>query len=59
MLMMCKNQHGRPTSSLSNGRPEITKVMKTIGEHRWGAGQSSSDAFVRDLESNQQVGKSI
>uniref|UniRef100_A0A2N9ECM7 Uncharacterized protein n=1 Tax=Fagus sylvatica TaxID=28930 RepID=A0A2N9ECM7_FAGSY len=24
-------------------------MITTIGEHRWGAGQSSSDAFVRDL----------
>uniref|UniRef100_A0A2N9G740 Uncharacterized protein n=1 Tax=Fagus sylvatica TaxID=28930 RepID=A0A2N9G740_FAGSY len=23
--------------------------MRTVGKHRWGAGQSSSDAFVRDL----------
>uniref|UniRef100_A0A2N9I6D6 Uncharacterized protein n=1 Tax=Fagus sylvatica TaxID=28930 RepID=A0A2N9I6D6_FAGSY len=30
--------------------------MTTVGKHRWGAGQSSSDAFVRDLvENNQQV----
>jgi hypothetical protein len=25
------------------------KTMTTVGKHRWGAGQSSSDAFVRDL----------
>uniref|UniRef100_A0A2N9HB48 Uncharacterized protein n=1 Tax=Fagus sylvatica TaxID=28930 RepID=A0A2N9HB48_FAGSY len=31
-------------------------TMTTVGKHRWGAGQSSSDAFVRDLvENNQQV----
>uniref|UniRef100_A0A2N9G9C7 Uncharacterized protein n=1 Tax=Fagus sylvatica TaxID=28930 RepID=A0A2N9G9C7_FAGSY len=30
--------------------------MTTVGKHRWGAGQSSSDAFVRDfVENNQQV----
>uniref|UniRef100_A0A2N9ESR4 Uncharacterized protein n=1 Tax=Fagus sylvatica TaxID=28930 RepID=A0A2N9ESR4_FAGSY len=30
--------------------------MTTVGKHRWGAGQSSSDAFVRDLvENNQQA----
>ena len=26
--MMCKNQYGRPTSNLSNGRLERTKRMK-------------------------------
>uniref|UniRef100_A0A2N9H8T4 Uncharacterized protein n=2 Tax=Fagus sylvatica TaxID=28930 RepID=A0A2N9H8T4_FAGSY len=31
-------------------------TMTTVGKHRWGAGQSSSDAFVRDLvENNPQV----
>ena len=25
------------------------KLMTATKEHRWGAGQSSSDAFVRDL----------
>ena len=25
------------------------KTATTVGKHRWGAGQSSSDAFVRDL----------
>jgi hypothetical protein len=39
----------RPTDKLSDGRPERTKNEKTIGEHQWGAGQSSSNAFVRDL----------
>ena len=24
-------------------------TMTTVGKHRWGAGQNSSDAFVRDL----------
>ena len=47
--MMRENQHGRPSNRLSDGRPEIRKTMKAIGEHRWGAGQNSSDAFVRDL----------
>ena len=48
-MMMCKNQHGRPTtfSLMEDLRQE--KVMKTIVEHRWGADQSSSDAFVRIL----------
>ena len=27
-------------------------TMTTVGKHRWGAGQSSSDAFVRDLVEN-------
>ena len=49
LLMMCKNQHGRPTDKLSEGRPERTKNDKTTREHRWDAGQSSSNAFVRDL----------
>ncbi len=57
--MMCKNQHGRPTHALSDGRLETRKVMKTTGEHRWGVGQISSDAFVRDLENNQQVDNSV
>ena len=48
-LMKCKNQNGRSTDDPSDGRPEMRKIMKTTGEHRWGAGQSSSDAFVRDL----------
>ncbi len=26
------------------------EMVTTIGKHRWGAGQNSSDAFVRDLE---------
>jgi hypothetical protein len=44
------NQHGRPTGALSDGRPKTTrKIVTTVGKHRWGAGQSSSDAFVRDL----------
>uniref|UniRef100_A0A2N9HZ47 Uncharacterized protein n=1 Tax=Fagus sylvatica TaxID=28930 RepID=A0A2N9HZ47_FAGSY len=42
--------HGRPTSNLSDGRSERTKKGKITGEHRWGAGQSSSDAFVSDLK---------
>jgi hypothetical protein len=50
LLIMCKNQHGRPTSNLSDGRSERTKKGKITGEHRWGAGQSSSDAFVSDLK---------
>jgi hypothetical protein len=28
------------------------KVVTTVGKHRWGAGQNSSDAFVRDLGEN-------
>ena len=36
------------------------KTATTVGKHRWGAGQSSSDAFVRDLgESDLQVSKSV
>ena len=35
-------------------------IMTVVGKHRWGAGQSSSDAFVRDFgESDFQVSKSI
>jgi hypothetical protein len=26
------------------------KIVTTVGKHRWGAGQSSSDAFVRGFE---------
>jgi hypothetical protein len=26
------------------------KTMTTVGKHRWGAGQNSSDAFVRGFE---------
>ena len=44
------NQHDRPTSNSSDGRLERTKKGKTTGEHRWDAGQSSSDAFVIDLQ---------
>ncbi len=29
--MMCKNQHGRPTSNLSDERPERTKKGKQQG----------------------------
>ena len=25
------------------------KLVTTVGKHRWGADQSSSDAYVRDL----------
>ena len=25
------------------------QIVTTVGKHWWGAGQSSSDAFVRDL----------
>ena len=25
------------------------KIVTTVGKHRWGADQSSSDAFIRDL----------
>jgi hypothetical protein len=48
-MMMRKNQHDRPTIGLSDGRPKRAKKGKATGEHRWGAGQSSSDAFVSDL----------
>jgi hypothetical protein len=48
-LMMCTNQHGRPTSNPSDGRPERAKKGKVTGERWWGAGQNSSDAFVSDL----------
>ena len=47
-LMMCKNQHGRLTDSLG-WKTWKKKNDKTTGEHWWGAGQSSSDVFVRDL----------
>uniref|UniRef100_A0A2N9H4U8 Uncharacterized protein n=1 Tax=Fagus sylvatica TaxID=28930 RepID=A0A2N9H4U8_FAGSY len=33
--------------------------MTTVGKHRWGAGQSSSDAFVRDLVENNSTGKTM
>ncbi len=26
------------------------KIVTTVGKHRWGAGQSSSDDFVRGFE---------
>jgi hypothetical protein len=26
------------------------RIMTTVGKHRWGAGQNSSDAFVRGFE---------
>ena len=43
--------------SLMEDLKQRTTVM-TVEEHRWGAGQSSSDAFVRDfVENNQQVSK--
>jgi hypothetical protein len=48
-LMMCKNQHGRPTMLSLMEDLKQKRLMTTIGEHRWGAGQSSSDAFVRDF----------
>ena len=35
------------------------KTVTTVGKHRWGAGQSSSDAFVRDLENDLHVSKSV
>ena len=31
---------------------EQRRIVMTVGKHRWGAGQSSSDAFVRDLGEN-------
>jgi hypothetical protein len=47
-MMMCENQHGRPTllSLMEDLKQE--KVVTTTKEHWWGAGQSSSNAFVRD-----------
>ena len=27
-------------------------IVTTVGKHRWGAGQNSSDAFVSDLVEN-------
>jgi hypothetical protein len=48
-LMMCKISTvvRRMLSLMEDLKQE--KVMTTVGKHRWGAGQSSSDAFVRDL----------
>ena len=58
--MMYKNQHSRPSYPLSDGRPETQTIMTTVGKYRWDAGQSSSDAFVRDFgESDLQVSKSV
>jgi hypothetical protein len=57
-LMMCKiSTVVRRMFSLMEDLKQGT-TMTTVGKHRWGAGQSSSDAFVRDLvENNQQVSK--
>jgi hypothetical protein len=59
-LMMCKiSTVVRRTFSLMEDLKQGT-TMTTVGKHRWGAGQSSSDAFVRDfVENNQQVSKSV
>jgi hypothetical protein len=49
-MMMCKNQHGRPTSNLSDGRPERTKKDKQQGNTGGVPAKASSDAFVSDLQ---------
>jgi hypothetical protein len=48
-LMMCKNQYGRPTLLSLMEDLKQKRLMTTTKEHRWGVGQSSSDAFVRDF----------
>ena len=55
-MMMCKiSTVVRRELSLIEDLKQRT-TMTTVEEHRWGAGQSSSDAFVRDfVENNQQV----
>ena len=49
LVMMCKNQHGRLSMLSLMEDLKQEKVMTTTKEHRWGAGQDSSDAFVRGL----------
>ena len=50
--MMCKISTVIQTKlSLMEDLKQRT-IVTTIGKHRWGAGQSSSDAFVRDLVEN-------
>ena len=59
-LMMCKiSMVVRRMLSLMEDLKQRT-TMTTVGKHWWGAGQSSSDAFVRDLvENGYQVSKSV
>ena len=48
-LMMCKiSTIVQRTLSLIEDLKQ-RKMMTTVGKHRWGASQSSSNAFVRDL----------
>jgi hypothetical protein len=50
--MMCKISTVIQTMlSLMEDLKQRTTVT-TVGKHRWGAGQSFSDAFVRDLVEN-------
>ena len=50
ILMMCKiNTVVQTKFSLMEDLKQ-RKIVTTVGKHRWGAGQSSSDAFVRDLK---------
>ena len=48
-LMMYENQLGCPTRLSLMEDLKQRKVMTATKEHRWGARQSSSDTFVRDL----------
>ena len=59
-MMMCKiSTVVLRTPSLVEDLKHRT-IMTTVGKHRWDAGQSSSDAFVRDLgESDLQVSESV
>ena len=47
--MMCKISTIVQTKLSLMGDLKQRKIMTTVGKHWWGAGQSSSDAFVRDL----------
>jgi hypothetical protein len=56
---MSINQYGRPTPRLSSEDLKGRKEQVTR-EHRWGAGQSFSDAFVNNFSgNNMQVGNSV
>jgi hypothetical protein len=58
-VMMSINQYGRPTPRLSSEDLKGRKEQVTR-EHRWGAGQSFSDAFVNNFSgNNMQVGNSV
>jgi hypothetical protein len=49
-LMMCKISTVVQTKLSLMEDLKQRKIVTTVGKHRWDAGQSSSDAFVRDLK---------